>query len=392
MTDIDTVDLYSVDAFAQGHPFETYAWLRENDPVHWHEEPTGPGFWAVTRWSDICLVNKDNDHFSHWPVSMIEDFMETEHKSMVNLDPPLHTRIRRATVPGFLPGAVRERMPRFVDAAEAIIEEIRPAGGCDLAVDVAGKIAAYVTADVLRIPRADAVRLYDHIEVGLGGGAYSEQERQSATEELVGYSLGVWEQRRANPGDDVCSQLATCEIDGKPLSPEDFCANMTLLLVGAGDTTRHLIGGGMLAFFEHPGQRELLTGNLEARMPAAVEEMLRWVTPVIYNRRTVREEMELAGKTLKVDDKVCVYYGAGNRDPDKFRDPGRFDITRTPNPHLAFSGQGRHFCLGAHVARAEAAAMIGALFQAFPGIRPDGDMEWTRSNFVMGPAHLPVTW
>jgi cytochrome P450 len=323
---------------------------------------------------------------------MIEDFMETEHKSMVNIDAPLHTQIRRVAVPGFMPGAVRKQMERFIDAAETIVEEIRPLGGCDLAVDVAGKIASYVTADVLRIPRQDAVELYEHIEIGLGGGAYTQEERQAATQALITYAVNLWQDRRTNPGDDICSKLATCEINGKPLSLEDFSANITLLIVGAGDTTRNLIGGGMQALFDFPEQRELLVSDLEGRMPGAVEEMLRWVTPVVYNRRTVIKETELAGKTLRVGDKVCVYYGAGNRDPEVFEEPDRFDITRSPNPHLAFSGQGRHFCLGAHVARAEASAMISALFQAFPDIRPDGPMEWTRSNFVMGPAHLPVTW
>jgi cytochrome P450 len=388
----DGVDLYSLETFANGHPIETYRWLRENDPVHWHAEPAGPGFWAVTRWADIRAVNEDEEHFSHWPVSMIEDFMETPNKSMVNLDPPLHTQVRRVTNPGFMASAVRRQLPMFADAAQAVIDEVRPLGGCDLAVDVAGRIAAYVTAEVLRIPRDDAVRLYDHVEIGLGGGAYSEQERIDATNALVAYSVGVYEDRRANPGEDVCTQLAFCEIDGAPMSLGDFCANLMLLIVGAGDTTRHLIAGGVHALFENPDQRDLLTSDLEAHMPKAVEEMLRWVTPTMYNRRTVKQDIELGGKQIKAGDKLCVYYGAGNRDPEQFPDPDRFDITRTPNYHLTFSGKGQHFCLGAHVARAEAAAMLTALFRSFPGLRPAGDVEWARSNFVMGPAHLPVTW
>jgi cytochrome P450 len=391
-SDTKSIDLYSVDSFANGHPSELYAWLRDNDPVHWHEEPDGPGFWAVTRWADIRFVNTHEEFFSHWPVSMIEDFMETEHKSMVNIDPPLHTEVRKATIPGFLPGAVRDRMPRFIDAADAVVEEVRTLGRCDLVVDVAGKIAAYVTADVLRIPREDAVELYEHIEVGLGGGAFTPEERQAATDALVAYSVGIWEDRRAKPGDDVCSQLANCVIDGEAMSLEDFCANMTLLIVGAGDTTRHLIAGGMQALFENRDQRELLVSDLDGKMPAAVEEMLRWVTPVVYNRRNAKHDVELGGKTIKAGDKVCVYYGAGNRDPEAFTNPESFDIMRSPNHQLSFSGQGQHFCLGAHVARAEASAMIKALFEAFPEIRLDGEVEWERSNFVMGPAKLPVTW
>jgi cytochrome P450 len=391
--DMDSIDLYSVESFSSGHPHDLYAWLRENDPVHRHEEPDGPGFWAVTRWEDIRRVNRDDEHFSHWPVSMIEDFMETPHKSMVNLDGSLHAQVRRVAAPVFMPGAVRKRMDRFTDAAETIIEEIRPRGGCDLAVDVAGKMASYITADVLRIPRSDAIQLYEHVEVGLGGGgAYTIEDRKAASDALIAYGAEMYEERRANPGDDVCSRLAACEINGESMSLEDFSAHMTLLIVGAGDTTRHLIGGGMQALFDFPDQRELLVNNFEAYLPGAIEEMLRWVTPVVYNRRTVIKETELRGKILQVGDKVCVYYGAGNRDPEVFMEPNRFDIARSPNTHLSFSGQGRHFCLGAHVARAEANAMVSSLFQAFPDIRPDGPMEWTKSNFVMGPAHLPVIW
>ena len=206
------------------------------------------------------------------------------------------------------------------------------------------------------------------------------------------YSVGVWEDRRAHPRDDVCSQLANSLIDGAPLALEDFCINMVLLIVGAGDTSRHLIAGGMHALFENPDQRARLVADLDARMPGTVEEMLRWVTPTIYNRRNAKVDHVLGGKEIKAGDKVCVYYAAGNRDPEHFPDPLKFDITRSPNHHLSFSGFGQHYCLGAQVARAEASAMVKALFRAFPDIHRNGEMTWERSNFVSGPEHLPVAW
>ena len=393
INDVGDIDLYSVETFAQGPPVEQYAWLQQHDPVHRHAEPAGAGFWVVTRWADIRYVNVHEDLYSHAPVSMIEDSYETPNKSMVNVDPPLHTKVRGIAIPSFLPKAMRGRMSAFTRAADVIVEEIRPLGACDLVVDVAGKMAAYGAAEMLGIPRQDAIDLYRYVEIGLaGGGVYSMDERRAAVDAMMAYSFGVWQERRANPGDDVCSHLANELIDGAPMGVEDFCMNMVLLIVGAGDTSRHLIAGGVLALFQNPDQRALLMSDLDGRMPGAVEEMLRWVTPTLFNRRTAKVAHMLGGKQISAGDKVCVYYAAGNRDPEQFPDPLRFDITRSPNHHLSFSGFGQHYCLGAQVARAEAGSMVKALLGAFPDLRPNGEMTWERSNFVSGPEHLPVTW
>ena len=385
------INLLSAKSFSEGHPHALYDWLRENDPVHWHEEPSGPGFWVLTRWKDIRWVNSNEDDFSHWPVSVIEDYMTDEHYSMVNLDPPVHTKVRKVVSPDFLPGAVRRRMPNFVDAAQAIIDEVKPREECDVVRDIAGKMASYVTADILAIPRKDAVDLYHFIEIGLaGGGVYTVEEAQAAMKALEDYSVGVWDDRRRNPGEDIPSKLANSSIDGAPMSMEDFCANMSLLIVGAGDTTRHLIAGGLLALLDFPDQRRYLEADIDHRMPAAIEEMLRWVTPVAYNRRMAKRDLTIGGARIKAGQKVIVYYGAGNRDPEVFDDPHTFNVARSPNPHVTFSGQGAHFCLGAHVARAEASAMIRLVLSELPSIELTGPVKFEESNFVMGPATMPI--
>ncbi|MCU1455142.1 MAG: hypothetical protein JWN46_3288 [Acidimicrobiales bacterium] len=392
-TESPKIDFLSGDTFRNGHPWDVYEWLRDNDPVHWHEEPEGPGFWAVTRWKDIRWVNNHEQQYSHAPTSILEgEGIVQEFASMVNLDPPSHTTVRKLAIPDFLPGAVRDRFPAFKQAAKDIIEEVRPKGECDLAVEVAGRMASYVTGDLLGIPRPDAVKLYDDVEIGLGGGNHTLQEREEATNRLMDYSAGVYEDRKRNPTDDVSSKIANGQNGLPGLDLPAFCSNLALLIVGAGDTTRHLIGGGMLALFQFPDQRKLLEENLDKAMPTAVEEMLRWVTPVIYNRRQVIQDHTLGDREIKEGDKVVVYYGAGNRDPREFGNADTFDVRRSPNTHVAFSGQGAHFCLGAHVARAEASAMFQVLLTELPGIHQTGEVSWAESNQVMGPAHFPVAF
>jgi cytochrome P450 len=384
------VDLLSVATFEYGHPFHLYRWLRQEDPVHWHEEPGGPGFWALTRWSDIRFVNSHGDLFAHAPSSLVEDAMTEAHPSLVVLDPPQHTELRKHLIPDFLPAAVRARLPSFRQAAEDIVGEARHRADCDLVVDVAGRMASYVTADLLGIPRPDAVRLYKFVEVGLAGGQHTSEERLAARQSLRDYAVGVWNERKDHPREDVSTRLANATIEGSPIGLEEFCANFALLVVGAGDTTRHLIAGGMLALLQHPDQLAVLRADLEQRLPCAVEEMLRWVTPVMYNRRMAKQDLIIGGRQIRAGDKVIVYNGAGNRDPEAFSSPDDFDVTRWPNPHLAFSGQGAHFCLGAHVARAEAIAMLGVLIRGAASMRLAGDITFEKSNMVMGPEHMPV--
>jgi cytochrome P450 len=194
--------------------------------------------------------------------------------------------------------------------------------------------------------------------------------------------------RRANPRGDLLSRLANDAIGDAPLSDADFLANFMLMVAGAGDTTRHLIAGGMLALFENPDQRALLAADLEKMLPTAVEEMLRWVTPVVYNRRMAKVDCTIGQTPIKAGDKIAVYYASANRDEDVFEEPTRFDITRSPNLHVAFSGVGAHFCLGAHLARAEGIAMIREIFTRMPDIEQSEPVEIDPSTFVSGPKRL----
>jgi cytochrome P450 len=207
---------------------------------------------------------------------------------------------------------------------------------------------------------------------------------------MFNYAHGVAEEKRRNPGDDLASILVASEVDGHPLDDVDFNLFFILLVDAGGDTTRNLVGGGMLALFERPDQRRWVAEDLEGRLPTAVEELLRWVSPVIYMRRTATRTVELEGTRVEEGDKVVMYYGSANHDERAFTDPDALDLARHPNDHIAFGGGGPHFCLGAHLARIEIQELLAEVLTRLPDLEPAGEAEWLPSNFISGPRHMPV--
>jgi len=387
------VDLLSPASFAAGHPFDQYTWLRDNDPVHWHDEPDGVGFWVVTRYEDVKSVSRDTAVFSSSPTIMIPDSEGIEvgdYTMMLTMDPPRHTRYRKLVSPRFVrPAALRMRAGIERLAAE-IVDGVADRDEFDLVEDVAGLLPSYVIAELIGIPRQDGVELYRLTEaIHAAPESQPEGAALAAVIEMFTYAQQVWEDKHSNPGDDLASALVTAEVDGHRLDQLDFQLFFLLLVDAGGDTTRNLVASGMDALLAHPDQRAILTDDLN-RLPTAIEEMLRWTSPVIYMRRTATANTEVRGQQIKEGEKVVVYYGAANRDPRIFDDPDRFDVTRTPNEHLAFGGGGPHHCLGAHVARVEIEAMFAQLLTRLPDLEKAGDTEWLPSNFISGPKHLPV--
>lgn len=387
------IDLYASTSFAAGHPVEQYTWLRENDPVHWHEEPGGTGFWAITRYDDVRAVSRTPEAYSSCPTIMIADGSSLDvgdHTMMLTMDAPQHTRYRKLVSPYFLRSAAKKMRPGIERLAAEIVDGVADRDEFDLVDDVAGLMPSYVIAEMLGIPRQDGVELYQLTET-----IHSDPETQpegaalGAIMKMFEYATSVWEDKRANPGDDLASAIVSAEVDGHKLDEIDFNLFFLLLVDAGGDTTRNLIAGGMDALMRNPDQLAALTANQDL-LPVAIEEMLRWTSPVIYMRRTATEDLELGGKLIKSGDKIVVYYGAANRDPNIFKDPETFDITRTPNEHVAFGGGGPHFCLGAQVARVEIDAMFQQLVTRMPDLQQAGDIEWQPSNFISGPKHLPV--
>ena len=309
---------------------------------------------------------------------------------MLHMDPPQHTRYRNLVSKEFLPRSAQAIRPRIEELARKIVDHVIARGECDLMNDIAGVLPSYVIAELMGIPLEDGRHLYALTEkMHSAHEVVNEFERAAAGMEMVGYAINLAEKKRAHPGQDLATKLLNSEINGDKLTTAEYGFFFLLLINAGGDTTRNLLGGGMLALFNNPDQRRRLQSDLDKLLPTAVEEMLRYVSPVVYMRRTATKDIELGGKKIKAGDKVVMYYGSANRDATMFADPDRFDVARTPNEHIAFGG-GTHFCLGSHIARIEIQVMLREILTRLPDIEQAGEPEWLPSNFISGPSKLPV--
>ncbi len=398
------IDLLSVANFAGSQPHDQFRWLRQNDPVHRHPEPDGPGFWAVTRYDDVRTVGRDHQRFSSSPTIMVADpdpgdalsGGRGDHVMMLMADPPVHTRMRRLLSRHFTPRAAEALRPRVAELATRIVDEVIERGSCDLVTELAGEMPSFVIADVLGIPLEDGRELYHHTEaIHSSEEVVSHDDRRAAVGHMFAYSQAVYAEKRAAadrgaPADDLATLLATGEIAGRPIDEIDFFLWFLLLVDAGGDTTRNLVGGGIQALFEHPTEMERLRADPAGLLPTAIEELLRWVSPVVYMRRTATVDTELAGRPIAAGDKVVMYYGSANRDPACVERPDRLDLGRAPNPHVAFGGGGPHFCLGAHLARIEIEALLAEILGRLRALEPAGEPTWMGSNFIFGPTSMPV--
>jgi len=395
-TDAPVIDLLDPAAFRGSQPHEQFRWLREHDPVHWHPEPDGRGFWALTCYDDVRAVGRDPKTFSSYAGGiMIPDGDEVSlmgpRLMMLFMDPPEHTRHRHLVQRGFTPKGAAAWTDRIEQLAVEIVDAVADRGECDLVTDLAGEMPSLVIADVMGIPRADSRRLYELTEIMHSApGTVADDIRGSASIEMLTYAAGVFADKRANPGDDLATMLVNAELDGDSLTDADLAWFFLLLINAGGDTTRNLVGAGMHALFEHPDQLAWVRADVDERLDCAIEELLRWVSPVVHMRRTTMHDARIGDTDIAAGDKVVMYYGAANRDPRAFDEPERLDLSRTPNEHYAFGGGGPHFCLGAPLARIEIRALLREMLTRLPNIEQAGDPSWLASNFIFGPTHLPV--
>jgi cholest-4-en-3-one 26-monooxygenase len=312
---------------------------------------------------------------------------------MLNMDPPQHTKHRRLVSKGFTPKIIRDMERHIRDITTDIIDGVIERGECDFVTDIAAELPLRVILEMMGVPKEDRHKIFDwsnHL-IGFDDPEYatSAETGREAAAEMFFYANTLAVDRRACPREDVISTLLAAEVDGEHLSEMEFDAFFLLLAVAGNETTRNLISGGMLTLFQHPDQFAQLKAD-PSLLYTGVEEMLRWVTPVMYFRRTATRDTELRGVKISEGDKVCIYYGSANRDEDYFPDGDVFDIRRNPNPHVTFGPGGAHFCLGANLARLEIKVMFEEILKRLPDIQLAGEPQRLRSNFIAGIKHMPV--
>ena len=375
-------------AFYAADPHETWTWMRREAPVYYDDVSD---VWGITRYDDVLAIEKD-------PVSFSSTGAPRPHlvpfPMMISMDDPEHRRRRGLIHRGFTPRRVAAMEPRIAQLCRSIVDDVAESGECDFVWDVAAPLPLLVIADLLGFSAEhhdDLLRWSDDM-MRATTSTPTPEEAQVAADALAGFQelqLQVIARRRADPGDDLISVWCEAEIDGERLDDESIVSEALLLLIGGDETTRHVISGGTLALLEHPEQLEMLRAD-PAMVPVAVEELLRWVSPVKNMSRLVTVDVELRGQRIPAGDQIINLYPSANRDEDVFDAADTFDVRRDPNPHLAF-GFGPHFCLGAALARLELRCMLDEVLPRMHDLQLTvDDLSVRASNFVSGIESMPV--
>jgi cholest-4-en-3-one 26-monooxygenase len=399
---LSDIDLLDRDRFTKGVPHEWFTYLRNEAPVYFHPEPDGPGFWVITKYADVVTVGRDAATYSsdqkRGGVVMLEgraeDYQfEQGGNLMLTMDAPEHTRYRKLVNRGFTPRRMRMLEPHIRDLTNQILDTVIEAGECDFVTEVAAELPLQVIAEMIGVPHEDRHKVFEWSNRMIGSEdpeyVVSDEEVQNAQVEMFMYANSLAQERRANPRDDIMTELLEAEVDGDRLSEMDFNLFFLLLAVAGNETTRNSISHGVRAFCDQPDQYQLLVED-PSRAKLAAEEVVRWASPVMYFRRNVTKDTELRGQQIKEGDKVSIWYISANRDEEVFDDPFTFDITRDPNEHVGFGGGGPHHCLGSNLARMEIYVLLEEMARRIPHIELNGDVPPLRSNFIAGLKHMPV--
>jgi cytochrome P450 len=377
--------------------------LLRDAPIAFYPEPDygdfpeGPGYWALSRYDDVMYASRHPELFCSGRGGTnigdipqeIGDFIG----SIINMDDPRHKKLRGLVNHGFTPKALAQLLDSVRDRTTEVLDVVAEKGECDFVAEIAAPMPLAIVCDMVGVAPSERQTVFECSNVILGVGdpefAQSMEELMAAFMQLHQIAMALGEHRLANPTDDITSTLMHAEVDGERLTVAEFASFFILLVVAGNETTRTAISHGMWAFHQFPEQRALWSGDFETHAQNAVEEIVRWATPVIHFRRTATQDTQIDGQAIAEGDKVVMWFNSANRDERQFVDPYRFDITRSPNAHFGYGGGGPHFCLGANLARREIRVMFEQLFQRLPDLRITADPAMLQSSFIHGIKRMP---
>ena len=399
---LDEVDVFSHEVWVKEVPHEQLALLRHEAPVFRHrgtEAEMPPHFWVLTRHADVQAANRDWETFSSArPSSLLsgpQEEVSHDFRTIIDTDPPTHTRLRKLVNRGFMPRVIASYEAHLRDVTAEIVDRALPRGQFDFVVDVAAELPLVAITELLGIPHEDRHRVFEWANRMVGGTdpEYDRgpEARAGAAIELYQYAQELAAQRRTQPQDDIITRLITAvDGDDDKLDDHEFDLFVLTLAVAGSETTRNAMSHGLLALMNNPEQMQALRDAGPQVSEAAVDEILRWATPVSNFRRTATRDVELHGVHIPEGDSVVLSYASANYDETVFADPHQFDVNRSPNPHVSFGGGGVHFCLGSHLARLEIKLLFEELIARTSDIQLDGEVQRLRSSFINGIKHLPV--
>ena len=402
---LDEIELGSPDTFLRDDVDGIFARLRRERPVGFDAEqtpaglPPGPGFWSFVRHRDMFGISRDYGSFTSVPAVGIFDY--PVRTSIINMDPPVHTRYRLIVNRGFTPRMIGRLKENIGAQAQRIVDDVAARGEADLVTDIAAKLPGQVIATMLGVPDEDQEMVQRHTMAFIAPSdpeyAGTVEDMVAASDAIEDYAKHLGHRKRADPTDDVTSAIVNAEVtddDGNRTTIDmgEFAEFVKLLLVGGNETTRNAITHGVRLFDRFPDQKAVFLADPEGLATTTADEILRYSTPVTLMRRTATRDIDVAGAPVKEGDKVVMWYRSGNFDDAVFDDPFRFDVTRTPNDMLTFGAGGPHYCLGANLARVEIGVMLATLYRRLPDLELAGSPVRMRAVSSHGIKHLPVRW
>jgi cytochrome P450 len=393
-------DLGNPDLYQQGDPEHYWQYLRNNDPVYWNPPGYCAGFWSITRYDDACQIFRDTENFTSEKGIMLgvnEDGGDTGGGKILSVsDPPWHDKLRKALAGGFTPRAMRLLKDDIETTAVTLVERALELGSCDFVAEISSRYPNYIICSLLGVPRDDWELMYELTTAAMGFDDPDVRMHDSAKiargrahAEIIGYYMDLMDERRDNPGTDLISMLTGALIDGRPLTDKEIILNCDSFIIGGNETTRNAISGGIEMLAQDSSQWDLLRAD-EALVSTTADEILRWTTPIMHSLRTAKNDVKLHDNLIKRDDPVAIWTISANRDENVFDAPEKFNVTRSPNKHIAFA-VGTHHCIGSRLTQLEIETLLRILRAKVKSISLEGPAKRSRSNVIRGIKQLPVS-